>query len=73
MRIYPGLLIVFSVLVSFAQQSTDYIIIDAPVGVISADSLVWIKWTVNPEPDISLLIQVLFTSVRHRREQHCQL
>lgn len=45
MRIYPGLLIVFSVLVSFAQQSTDYIIIDAPVGVISADSLVWIKWT----------------------------
>lgn len=45
MRIYPGLLIVFSVLVSFAQQSTDYIIVDAPIGVISADSLVWIKWT----------------------------
>jgi hypothetical protein len=45
MRIYTGLLIVFSVLVTFAQQSTDYIIVDAPVGVISADSLIWIKWT----------------------------
>ncbi len=45
MRIYPGLLIVFCVMVTFGQQSTDYIIIDAPVGVISADSLVWVKWT----------------------------
>jgi len=45
MRIYSGLLIVFSMMVTFAQQSNDYIIIDAPVGVISADSLIWVKWT----------------------------
>ncbi len=50
MRIYPGLLIAFSMLAAFAQQSTDYIIIDAPVGVISADSLVWIKWTGTSRP-----------------------
>lgn len=45
MRIYPGLLTVLCVLATFAQQTTDYVILDAPMGVISADSLVWVKWT----------------------------
>ncbi|HEX3020623.1 MAG TPA: carboxypeptidase-like regulatory domain-containing protein [Chitinispirillaceae bacterium] len=45
MRIYPALLTILYVLVAFAQQTTDYVILDAPIGVKSADSLLWIKWT----------------------------
>lgn len=45
MRVYPGILIIISVLITFAQQTTDYVIVEAPIGVMSSDTLIWVKWT----------------------------
>lgn len=45
MRVYSGILIFLSVMLTFAQQTTEYIITEAPIGVKSADSLIWVKWT----------------------------
>lgn len=45
LRVCPGILVILSVLISYAQQTTDFLIVDAPIGVRSADSLLWVKWT----------------------------
>jgi len=37
-------LIVLAGLCTFAQQSTDYLIVDAPIGTQSASKTLWVKW-----------------------------
>ncbi|MCX7726032.1 MAG: hypothetical protein N2053_04200, partial [Chitinispirillaceae bacterium] len=54
----------FAILMSlytYSQQSTDYLIVEAPIGVKSADRVLWVKWTgisrniTIPAPDSGII------------------
>ena len=54
-------LIVLAGLCTFAQQSTDYLIVDAPIGTQSASKALWVKWAGSsrgaefPAPDSGII------------------
>ncbi|MBN1308261.1 MAG: carboxypeptidase regulatory-like domain-containing protein [Chitinispirillaceae bacterium] len=45
MHIKEGMAVVLAGLCVSAQQSTDYLIVEAPIGVQAAAKTVWVKWT----------------------------
>ena len=56
-----GILIAFAGLGALAQQSTDYLIVDAPIGTQSATKVLWVKWAgvsreiTFPAPDSGII------------------